>query len=456
MSAVRARLARRGDESGFGLAEVLVAMMLFMLVSTGLIYTMVSILKVTHDSRARIVASNLAAEEIDLARSTADLFQLLDSDRDVTVGTETYHVDVKTRWVSDPDAEFQCGSSGSGASELRFKRVNVTVTWGGMDATDNPVRSDTVVNPSDHINDPDKGTILVSVLKADGTGAAGISVSASPSVGSVILPTDAQGCTYILKVSPGTYTVSVSKAGYVTETQEASGSRTVTVTAGTASSVGFQMDGAGTFNAKMAPGTTGLKLPTDLKTTFWNTYGIYAMSPTAGSGSQSQTFKLHPYPSGYSAYAGVCAAADPAQWPETTSGGHTLRGEPGTPVAAVPLGSVDIDVPMGVVKLKGFSSGGTYLRAESVNASGGDPGCATTTSYSFGSVLPTSSGSQVSIALPYGSWRFYRGTSAGATTTAIGASDIVLPGTLVPERTTKSTSGGTAYVTFDPRVEVTP
>lgn len=455
MSAVRGRLARSGDDTGFSLAEVLVAMMLFMLVSTGLVYSMLSILHSTRDSRARIIASNLAAEEIDLARATGDLFQLLDSTRSRTVGSETFTVDVSTRWVSDPGTEFQCGSSGAGAAELRYKRVNVTVTWGNMRSGEDGVHADTVVNPPDHINDPDKGTILVSVLKADGTGAAGVTVTASPSVGSTIQPTDAQGCTYVLKVAPGTYTVGVSKSGYVTADQQAAGTKSVIVTAGTASSVGFQMDGASTFTAKLAPGLTP-KVPTDLKTTFWNTYGIFAMSPTSGAGTQNQVFKLHPFTSGYSAYAGVCAAADPAQWPQMTSGSDTLRGVSVPAVAAAPLGTATINVPMGVVNLKGFSSGGTFLKAESVNGASGDPGCASTTTYVFGSVLPSSSGSTVSVALPYGTWRFYRGTSATSMTTTIGASDIVLPGTLVPNRTTKSTIGGAAVVTFDPRVVVTP
>ncbi|WP_019137108.1 hypothetical protein [Cellulomonas massiliensis] len=456
MSALRARLDRSGDDTGFSLAEVLVAMMLFMLVSTGLIYSMLSVLHATRDSRARITAANLAAEEIDLARSTGDLFALLDDSYPVTVRGQNFTVTRKARWVSDPDQDFQCGASGSGASSLRYKRVNVSVSWEGMRGAEDPVQLDTVVNPAEHINDPDKGTILVSVLKADGTGAEGVTVTASPSVGSVISPTDAQGCTYVLKVAPGTYTVGVSKANFVTADQQTSGSKSVIVTAGTASSVGFQMDGAGTFTARLAQGTSGAKVPTDLRTTFWNTYGLYPSTPASGSGTQTQTFKLHPYTSGYSAYAGVCAAADPAQWPEMTSGGSTLRGVPVDPVAAAPLGTATIDVPMGVVKLKGFSSGGTFLKAESVNASGGDPGCATTTTYVFGSVLPTSSGTQVTVVLPYGSWRFYRGTSATSMTTAIGSSDIVLPTTLVPERTTKSTVGGAAVVTFDPRVAVTP
>ncbi len=49
-------------------------MMIFALLSTGLLYTMLSVLSVGRDSRARQVAANLAAEEIDLARDASSLF----------------------------------------------------------------------------------------------------------------------------------------------------------------------------------------------------------------------------------------------------------------------------------------------------------------------------------------------------------------------------------------------
>ncbi len=94
---------------------------------------------------------------------------------------------------------------------------------------DATVRTYTVIDPKNRINDPTKGTILVSVLGGSGAGSAGVTVTATPAspangataLAKAPLPTDAQGCTYILKVTPGNYNVTVSRAGYVDVAQNA-------------------------------------------------------------------------------------------------------------------------------------------------------------------------------------------------------------------------------------------
>ncbi len=438
-----------GGDAGLGLAELLVAMFIFALVSSGVAYSLIGILGLTRDARARAVAANLAAEEIDLARDSADLFALLDSERTVALNGDEFEVVRRTQWVSDPGDEFTCGA-GTGTGSLRYKRVNVTVTWGGMSATAEPVRSDTLISPDDHINDPTKGTILVSVLRADGTGNQGVTVSASPTVGSVISQTDAQGCTYVLKVNPGTYTVTASRANHVSDAQATAPSQTVVVAAGATASVGFQLDQAATYSATLAPGApAGTRTPTDLTTTFTSTYGSVAVSPSSGQGGTTQAFRLHPFTTGYQAYAGTCAAADPRQWPEETVGGVTFAGTLPDAVAAAPGGSVALGVPMGVVQVSGGSTSGskTYLRAVSQSST---PGCDSTVTYTFGSVIPASG--SITVALPYGSWQLYQGTS-GSTGTALGTSRVTVPAPAIPTRTTISTTG---VVTFDPRVEVVP
>lgn len=438
----RSQRARSGD-AGIGLPELLVAMFIFALVSTGLAYSLISILGLTRDARARAVAANLAAEEIDLARDAADLFQLLDATRTVTLNGDTYTVTRKTQWVSDPGAEFTCGA-GTGTGALRYKRVNVTVRWAGMRPSADPVRSDTILSPDDHINDPTLGTILVSVLRADGTGNAGVTVSASPSVGSVISTTDSQGCTYILKVNPGTYTVTVSRSGHVSDAQAASPSQSVVVAAGATASVGFQLDQSATFTAALAPGApAGVKVPTSsFPITFASTYGTASVTPASGAGGLTQTFRLHPFTTGYSAFAGTCEQADPRWWPDETVGGTEFQAVLPEPVAAAPGGTVGISVPMGVVTVSG--GGGTYLHAVSQ-----DSGCSQ--SFSFGNVLGSGG---VTVALPYGKWRLQQSSTASGTKTTLPASRLVVGPTPVPLRTTVDAASNT--VTFDPRTPVVP
>jgi len=433
----------RGDD-GMGLPELLVAMFIFALVSTGLAYSLISTLSLTRDARARVVAANLAAEEIDLARDAPDLFALLDDSQTETLNGDEFTVTRTTQWVSDPGAEFTCGA-GTGTGALRYKRVNVTVTWGGMRSGAQPVRSDTILSPDDHINDPTKGTILVSVLRADGTGNAGVGVSVTPSVGAAINATDSQGCTYVLKVDPGTYDVKVTRTGHVSDTQQAAPTQSVVVAVGSTASVGFQLDEAATFNATMAPGApSGTRLPTGFSTTFTSTYGDAAVVQASGSGTPNHTYRLHPFTSGYAPYAGTCTKADPRQWPEETVGATTYAAGLPDAVAAAPGGAVAVGVPMGLVQVIG--GGGSHLHAVSEDA-----GCAV--SYTFGNIVPAAASGRVTVALPYGSWRLQTSTTASGSKTALPAGRLAALTPAMPERTTIATSG---VVTFDPRTAVLP
>lgn len=449
------RLRRTGDE-GITLVEVIVAMVIFALVSTGFVYSMLSVVSLSRDARAREVAANLAAEEIDLARDAADLFALLDETRTVSLNGDTYHVARSTSWVTNPEDEFSCGGAGgigaAAGSALRYKRVNVRVTWDHMRGGTEPVQSDTVINPAERINDPTRGTVIVSVLNGAGTGAAGITVSTSPSAGSVIAATDTQGCSYILKVPPGSYTVSVFRSGYVDAAQQTTSAQVVSVVAGQSTTVGFQYDQAATFTARLAstaPAGLTVRVPTNLKTTFTNTYGIFGRTPASGSGTLTPKFTLHPFASGYQAYAGTCDAADPMQWPEEVVAGGTLHGDRLPAQAAVPGGTATIDVPMGLVQIAGVTSN-TYLTAVSETpTTPGAPGCVTPETLTFGNVL--GAGTTV-VALPYGTWKLYRGSSTSQTTLLTGSA-LSVPAPAVPERTTISATG---VVTLDPRVVVAP
>ena len=207
-------------EGGFSLVEVLIAMMVFAILSIGVAYSLLSVLAMTKEGRAREMATNLAAQEIDLDRSAKDVFTLGDSTRTVSNALGSFIVKRTTQWVSGAGEGNGCGS---GTGVLQYKRINVSVTWDGMRAGALPVRTDTQLAPKNVINDPALGTIIVSTLTAGGAGSAGISVSAAPTPGvagntAVAVTgaaTNAQGCSYLLKVVPGTYDVTVSRAGYI-------------------------------------------------------------------------------------------------------------------------------------------------------------------------------------------------------------------------------------------------
>ena len=413
MKALHARLVH-SDDRGFSLVEVMIAMFLFTIISMGLIFTMVSVLSVSRDSRARQVALNLAAEEIDRARSVEDVTELVpwstegspaladpnDSTRPagpVALNQDVFHIEREVVWVTNPDSVLRCGASATG-DKLRYKRVNVRVWWDNMRGSE-PVASDTIINPRERVNDPTKGSILISVLNASGTGAASVGITTNPTLADSPDPTDAEGCSYLLKVAPGTYTVNLAKTGYVDDKNVAAPSATnVVVVAGATTSLNFQYDEAATFNVTY-PATTGPLVgvrPNTLETSVINTYRTQVIAT-------GTSHKLHPVPSGYTLVAGdvtKCPASNPANWVDAPP---LLAVDPPDSYAAEPGGTVSVPVKMGTVLIAG-AGGGTIIAVSAANTAA-HPTCTTSTTYTF-----AGNSTSRTLALPWGTWNIYKGS----------------------------------------------
>jgi prepilin-type N-terminal cleavage/methylation domain-containing protein len=457
--ALRRRLRLdESPESGLSLIEVIVAMLIFAIIALGVEFSIVSTLRSAKDAKGREVALNLAAQEIDAVRAISDIFLIGDSTRTVNniPGDATVYTITRTAdWVTARGSTADCGAGGG---NLQYKQVNVQITWDSM-IRNNPVRADTIVAPKTTINDPSLGTILVSTKNAAGTGVAGVTVTASPSTGTTPPVTDADGCSYLLKVPPGTYTVTASKSTYIDVNQVTSPTSTLTVTAGSIASAAFAYDVAGSVGLKYASNYTSstASLPTNMVTTFTSTVG--------GSDLMTGTsaFKLFPA-SSYTYVAGGylpattsspgCLDVDPSQWPDgiDSSGqgtdGQALTAPDPNVLSFLPGATLTGQkLPMGVVSLK-TGGGSVYVKATVTTPPSGsdDPGCAATpaATYTFGPLTPSSS--KVLIALPYGSYTIKTGNSL---TNLVG---LAVSNILAPSGFTgfSVTSGG--VVTLDPRV----
>lgn len=458
------------DEAGLTLIEILVAMTIFAIISTGIALGVTASLVNVRDSQNRETAINLAAGEVDLVRAVDDIFTVNDlpQPKTVVVVGVTFRIDRKTNWVNATTASAACGAD-TGGTTLRYKRVNITVTWDGMRDPNIAAHADTILAPNSRINDPLKGTILVHVIGANGVGMPNVTVTAAPNpsvVGNTaaaltVTPaaTDIQGCSYILKVVPGTYDVTISKSGYISSDQSLdSTSTTVGVVAGASASAGFQFDNAGRFTTKYATNAPGATIPTNLDVSYLNSYGTYVAKATTGE------VKLHPFADGYTMIAGKyvdptlpsggCASVDPAAWPSNAVAGVTYAGSRPDVVAAapgqapLPAGTTAL-VPMGVVSISLSNGSGGFLNAVSqATAPGtGDPGCAVGMSYTFGQLITSSTAKTYTIALPYGSWKLYQDSSSTGTKNQISTSGMTPVGTTV-------VLSGSNVITFDPRSPV--
>ncbi|MWB99589.1 prepilin-type N-terminal cleavage/methylation domain-containing protein [Agromyces seonyuensis] len=510
----RLRSTLRGS-GGFSLVEVLVAMLVFAIVAISVAYSLTLTAGYSRDNRAREQATAIALADIDLVRSVGDPFAVSASDPPPVVPAglgETFTITRTTAWVTSSGADVSCSAGGT---TLQYKRVNVSVSWTNMARGSVPATADTIIAPNVHINDPSKGTIFVSVQDVDGVGVAGITPSISPAPGVAIAPTDADGCTFILGVAPRSYTVSLTRSGWVDQNQNPTSSLTSSVTAGNSTAYAFQFDQAINVTARyavnvaslpnpttkvefpLAPGGTG---STQLQTTFvkgsdgwWSEDTPVTESATNGFGTLTAAVPLHPYPTGYQTIAGqyttACQVSDPEAWQEYTYNGVTYSGARGIAQSAAPGSTTaPVSTPMGVVQVttpanatSGFptSSRTRYhlVAVRQTNTAGspvtGEPACpssAGTVVYRFGQVF-TGANQTVRIALPFGTWKVYATntdtTNTSSNSTTLTSTNLTLlsnvlkldPAASNPLTGTQTipTSGtDTGRFTLDPRGVVVP
>jgi type II secretory pathway pseudopilin PulG len=447
---LRARLNPPADrEAGFTIIEVIVSMMIFMIIAVGVAASLTSSLVLTKDSRSREVAANLAAQDIDVARSINDVMTIVPKSTDIVVDGLTYTITRSVAWVTTGGGDGACGTA-DGA--LQYKHVNVRVDWQGRSQVIPEVQADTLIAPNGRINDPSMGTILISVTGVSGAGIPGITVSVSPAAvnpngAQPVIPgpsaTDVQGCSYALKVPPGNYDVKISTTAgnYVNEKQQTTETQTKPVVAGDSVEADFQFDKASIIDATFAGnvGTSGIWFPSNLVVNWASENSVYSRPVTVPAPSNKVQYLLHPFTGGYDAFAGTyvspsltpggakapdCISPDPGQWKTPNLAGVVGQRLDAQHAATEPGESDPVSVRMGVVNVSNVS--GKFLTAVSATASAlvGDPGCAIPMTYTFTTKVSTSN---VNLALPFGSWILYTGSSAGAKTTVVPMTQVALP-----------------------------
>ncbi|MCL2466624.1 MAG: prepilin-type N-terminal cleavage/methylation domain-containing protein [Micrococcales bacterium] len=414
MRALREKVRRSDD--GFTIAEVMVALLIFAVMSTGSVFATISMLQVTRDARNRQVAANLAAQEIDAVRAIGDTTSIVNRAFDPPAQNGTsFHVDRSVSWTTIPVDE-QDDQNCVLATQRYLATVTVTVTWEGMRSGTRPVTSDTLVTARDLHLTSATGIIMVTVLGADGTGRGGVRVQA----GGASAVTNSQGCAFLLGLPAGDETVSIYKPGFVDEQQNERPAKLTSVTPGEVTPVQFQydegatlrlhfayaddynrlLDPSGTHPAWQLPAGLPVRTVASLPVTLGNPNGNIMLDLTAST-AMIQSRVVHPFTSGYTVVAGSCKAADPQLW--------SPPGPASAPFNASPGVTTDVDVRMGVVVLtlpSGTAGELVAIPMKSTKVSG-DPGCDNQPglTYSFGSAESYVVNDKIAIALPYGSWK---------------------------------------------------
>ena len=445
--------ARTRDE-GVSIVEVLVAMTVFAMIAAGVAMGIASSLYLAHGSRSREVAIGLAQDAIDQARTSTNLFGVVDRTTTSTVGGLEYTVRQVARWVPTSGSANACGSGGG---PLAYKRIALTVSWNSNSTQS--VSMNSMVAPPSAVTAAGLGTIIVSVSRVDGSGNQGAVVSISPAatnpdgagpVTSTVPRTDATGCSYALNVKPGRYDVSVTKPGNIDDgtssgslgAQTATPSTTVRVGANQTAAANVNYDTALTVapqwvdpNAPTAAFTAPTTMPVTLRRKTAD-QGPYAVGTTA---------QVFPFTDGYKAVAGApatCASTDPENW-TTASGTAVAPRSPGQPVAGT--NAVRAPVQLVTITLAQNSVGEVLASSVAPSANSGDPGCAKNVQYRFTKLAV---GRPVTIALPYGTWLLQSGRTA---VDLLGVISITAPTTVTGVQAAPGVTTTTDRVLLDPR-----
>ncbi|MCU1693338.1 MAG: prepilin-type N-terminal cleavage/methylation protein [Frankiales bacterium] len=383
-------------DDGFSLVEVMLAMTVFVIGSLALLASFASSLSGSFDNRARVTAANLAASDLDDARSQ-DYYALSGAAYTRTVDGRSYTVSraVAASLASGADTS-ACVSSGS-AKQL-YKRVTTSVTTAFRGPV-KPVRADTLVKAP--VFDPTaaRGAISFKVIDREGQ-----PVPAAPvSTNGRSATTDANGCVFFDGLPAADYTVSVDLVGYVLAPPKTTTTTTVGVNAGqiTTQSAMVGRKATITTTANVYQGTSTVSgynppvpLNLSLVTPDQATTSRVDLPTTPISVGSSVVSDVFPSRGGYDAFLGTCSTPV-----------HTTS-EPGPNPPTVALRLVPVKITRG-----GQNPGGRTVTADWAGGS-----CSET--LSFG--VTTSSTGVIQLAVPPGRWTFRSGS-----TRAVGPVDVV-------------------------------
>lgn len=402
---VRDRAVRLKGDEGFGIVELMVALVVASVIMTGVAYGVTQALWSGRDSREREVAANLAAEAIDKARATTDYINLSGSTTTQVVNGDTYTILRSVTAFSSLGTASPC--DGTAGAFIKYKKISIRVTWPRMKSGTSPVRAETLLAPGASSFDPTKGNIGAKVLNALGQPVEGIAVTVTGSATNRVQYTDDSGCAFFDGLTPGSFTVAASASGYVTSRGEFTPSQPASVVTGTTTPIVFDYDLVGSLAGRL--GTPDYPAPASVPLSIGQT----ALLPDgtvayAGTGDVRTLTNLFPFASGYTMWAGSCVDADPQG--ASTAGPYYPTATRGTPIKAATAGApAVVDIPMATMRIQVVRDAtGDPISGVSVTSThSGSAFCDFSETYAMGA---TDAGGRIQASLPFGSWDF---TAAG-------------------------------------------
>lgn len=419
-----------GDDAGFSLVEVLAALAVLMVVSVAVAGGLMTAARTSATSKSRTAAAALAAQEVELARSLPQSALVLGTAaaKTQTVDGRTYTITRTVAWGSSAGTVNRC--SGAGTGRYAFRRVSVVVTWAGMVGA-TPITNETLIAPPGGSGTPDSDSQRVHVVDAGGQPVSDVTAVLTGTTTSPSQLTDKYGCAVFLDVAPGTYTVAVSRTGYVDPNGAATSTRTLTV-AGTDTPPLAQLQLDRTSGVVITPTTpnAAYPIPAGLGGTVSNTSMTSTRSATSATATTTIS-GLFPFKnSSYLGWAGTCTDGNPA-WHGSAATAPVKVAAGSTPVLSTPTMPVTGKIKTGNGSPFVYSSKIIYVvhAATGCTTSLANPGVSGGT---VGAViaLTTDSSGVFKASIPYGVWHLE--PPAGSGYKATSSFTIAPPGCASP------------------------
>lgn len=316
---------RLKEQSGFAMIEAVVAAVLLVIVTLGVLLGLDAAQRSSGREKSRSVAAALTEQDQERLRS----FRAVDLDnydetRTVIVNKVPYKINSQADWVRDSTGGTQ--SCNSNATQADYMRVTTTTTSGLINAPIAPIKMSSLVAPPIGAFGTNQGTLGVQVNDRDGVGVANVPVTITgPSTNTN--PTNSAGCAIFAYVPIGSYTASVTQAGWVDKAGNASATTGATVANGTVNVKTLAYDQAAsvlvTFDTETLGGSTIPVNSTQVSASnsgvpsgpFAPFAGLRVVDPTGSAAVPAISMTgLFPFPDGYGIYGGGCPGADPTKY----------------------------------------------------------------------------------------------------------------------------------------------
>lgn len=223
-------IQKKNSQKGFTLIESLIFLFIFALIATTFFQAYIVTTRTVLNSKNRLGATALANQRMEIIRSieyttigtkhwngSAWVYGIpagdLIEEEDISVNTTLYHVDTFVQYVDDT---FD-GSSPTDTIPTDYKRVRVTVSWGGRTA-DETVALFGNFSPNGVESSSGGGVLSINALDSSGIGISGVNVRIQNSSAGIdtTATTDSTGNVTLPGTPAGTqqYILTLSKSGY--------------------------------------------------------------------------------------------------------------------------------------------------------------------------------------------------------------------------------------------------